>query len=132
MLYGEEGSILDVADHSINYKLNIMNSNFINNNCSFNDTYENGLLSVDTGGGIMRIALHFFDIRACVLDNSITIKKCSFLLNTAYYGGAVSYKITKEANRITASNTINFTECIWYKNKARTGNAIAPYVTYLQ
>ena len=131
----------DVADHSKNNKLNIIKSNFISNSCPFNDTYENGLYSVNTGGGAMRIALHFFDIHACVLNNSITIKQCSFLLNKAYYGGAVSYKITKETNRITASNAINFTECIWYKNKARTGNAInleahpfplgiAPYVTF--
>ena len=114
----------DIVDHSKNNSLKIINSTFDHNQCPFDDADENGLLSVNTGGGAIRIALLFFDTRASVLYNSVTIKQCNFSHNTAYYGGAVSYKITKEAEQKVASNTVNFSDCRWLKNKARTGSAV--------
>ena len=114
----------DIVDHSRNNSLEIINCTFYYNRCPFDDAYENGLYSVNTGGGAIRIALLFFDIRASVLHNSVTIKQCNFLHNTAYYGGAVSYKITKQAEQKVATNTVNFSECIWLRNKARTGSAV--------
>ena len=114
----------DILDHSKDNTLNIINSTFDYNKCPFDDANENYLLSVNTGGGAIRIALLFFDTRASVLNNSITIRQCEFSRNSAYYGGAVSYKITKEGDRTVANNTVNFMECMWYKNKARTGSAV--------
>ena len=114
----------DIVDHSRNNALEIINSTFDRNQCPFSDADENGLLSVNTGGGAIRIALLFFDTRARVLCNSVTIKQCEFSHNSAYYGGAISYKITKEADQAVASNTVNFLACIWFRNKARTGSAV--------
>ena len=113
----------DIVDHSRNNTLKIINSTFDNNQCPF-DHITKGLLSVNTGGGAIRIALLFFDTQASVQYNFITIKQCNFSNNSAYYGGAVSYLITKETDRTVASNTVNFEECIWFRNKAQTGSAV--------
>ena len=114
----------DVVDHSKNNTLNIVNSFFAYNHCFLNDSVRKGLLSVNTGGGAVRIALLFSDIRASVQNNIITMEQCNFSRNSAYYGGAMSYKITKEADRTVASNTVSFANCSWFKNKARTGSAV--------
>jgi len=114
----------DIVDHSNNNTLKIINSNFSNNKSPFNDGINNGLLSVNTGGGAIRIALLFFDLRASVKYNFITINNCYFSHNLAYFGGAMSYKITKEADQAVARNGINFIGCTWFKNKARTGSAV--------
>ena len=114
----------DIVDHSKNNILTITNSNFIRNHCPINDSFDNGLLSVNTGGGGIRVALLFSDSRAEVVSNFVTIKFCRFLHNSAYYGGGVSYRITQEDETAVASNSMNFTNCTWYKNKARTGSAV--------
>ena len=114
----------DIVDHSKYNTLNIINSTFNYNHCPIDDTVEDGLLSANTGGGAIRIALIFFDVRASVQYNSIKIMQCYFSYNAAYYGGAVSYKITKEADRTVATNSVSFKDCVWYKNKARTGSAV--------
>lgn len=62
----------DIVDHSRNNSLEIINCTFYYNRCPFDDAYENGLYSVNTGGGAIRIALLFFDIRASVLHNSVS------------------------------------------------------------
>ena len=36
----------------------------------------------------------------------------------------MSYLITKEADRTVASNTVSFSECRWFKNRAQTGSAV--------
>ena len=114
----------DIVDHSKNNILTITNSNFTRNHCPINDSFDNGLLSVNTGGGGIRVALLFSDSRAEVVSNFVTIKFCRFLHNSAYYGGGVSYRITQEDEIAVASNSMNFTNCTWYKNKARTGSAV--------
>ena len=114
----------DIVDHSKNNTLKIINSYFNYNHCPVDDAVEHSLLSVNTGGGAIRIALLFFDIRASVKYNFIQIKQCYFSHNSAYYGGAVSYKITKEADRTVASNNVSFEDCSWLNNKARTGSAV--------
>ena len=114
----------NLLDHSKNNTLNILNSIFNSNHCPFNDNITKGPISVNTEGGAIRIALLFSDIRANVFNNCITIRQCNFSHNSAYYGGAVSYRITKEADRTVANNIINFMECTWYKNKAQTGSAV--------
>ena len=113
----------DIVDHSKNNTLIIINTAFDNNQYIFNNI-TGGPISVNTGGGAVRVALLFFDTRASVQYNSITLKQCNFSNNSAYYGGAVSYKITKEGDRTVASNTVSFVECTWYKNKAQTGSAV--------
>ena len=112
----------DIVDNSAGNCLFIWNSNFVNNICPFSDT----LLSVNTGGGGMRIALLFTDARSQmnVTSNHITVKHCVFHNNSAYYGGGVSYKITKEDAQVIATNTIQFINCTWIGNTARTGSGI--------
>ena len=114
----------DIVDHSKNNILTITNSNFIRNHCPINDSFDNGLLSVNTGGGGIRVALLFSDTRAEVTSNFVIIKFCQFLHNSAYYGGGISYRITQEDEHAVASNGISFTKCTWYRNKARTGSAV--------
>ena len=122
------------SDIARNNKLTIINSTFNSNRCPIKE-----YLSTGTGGGAIRIA--FFAMQASVQYNSITIKQCNFSKNFAYYGGAVSFIIAKEADRIAASNAVNFVECIWCDNKAQTGSAVnletqpfplgvTPYVTF--
>ena len=114
----------DIVDHSKNNTVTITNSNFTDNSCPINDSFDNGLLSVNTGGGGIRIALLFSDARAKVESNFVTIKYCQFSCNSAYYGGGVSYRITQEVGKATASNGIKFINCTWYNNTARTGSAV--------
>ena len=114
----------DIVDHSKNNTLNIIHSVFNDNWCPSNDGAQDGLVSFKTGGGAIRIALLFFNMQATVEYNSIEIQNCNFTNNSAYYGGAVSYKITKEPNQITASNTLTFAGCSWHSNKAQTGSAV--------
>ena len=109
----------DIVYHSRKNKLTIINSTFNSNRCPIKED-----LSTGTGGGAIRIALVFFTMQASVQYNSITIKQCNFSKNFAYYGGAVSFIIAKEAGRIAATNAVNFVECIWYDNKAQTGSAV--------
>ena len=128
-------------DHSKSNTLNIINSYFNHNQCPSNDNIKKGILSSNAGGGAVRISLLFSDVQARVQWNCITIMQCYFINNSAYYGGAVSYKITKEADHTVASNSVNFADCTWLKNKARTGSAVnleaqpfplgvAPYATF--
>ena len=63
-------------------------------------------------------------MQASVQYNSIRIQDCKFTKNTAFYGGAVSYKITRESKRITASNSLTFAGCRWCSNEAQTGSAV--------
>ena len=115
----------DIVDHSENNTLNIINCVFNNNWCSSNDSAQNsGLVSYKTGGGAIRITLLFFNTRASVQYNSIKIQDCHFTRNSAYYGGAVSYKITRESHRIAASNALTFAGCYWLNNEAQTGSAV--------
>ena len=114
----------DIVDHSKNNTLNIIHCVFNSNWCPSNDGAQDGLVSFKTGGGAIRIALLFFNMQATVEYNSIEIQNCTFTNNSAYYGGAVSYKITKEPNQITASNTLTFARCSWHSNKAQTGSAV--------
>ncbi|XP_065889783.1 uncharacterized protein [Dysidea avara] len=112
----------DIVDNSAGNHLCIRNSVFINNWCHMNDT----LLSVNTGGGGMRIALLFSDARSRmnVTSNHIIIEQCVFKSNSAYYGGGVSYRITKEDTQTVATNSIRFINCTWFGNRARTGSGI--------
>jgi len=114
----------DFVDHSNNNTLIITNSNFTDNHCHIDNNVEKGYFSVSTGGGGIRIGVLFYDPRAIVISNTIKIKDCNFSNNLAYYGGGVSYAITKEANQIVASNKLSFINCTWIKNKARTGSAV--------
>ena len=114
----------DIVDHSSNNILVITKSKFTNNHCHIYDTVQIGYFSVSTGGGAIRIALLFSNAQATVKLNVIEIKQCKFSGNSAYYGGGVSYTITKESNQAVASNSLNFADCEWIDNKARTGSAV--------
>ena len=108
----------DITDYSRNNTVNIINSIFDHNQCTLN--IKKGRFSVNTEGGAIRIAL----LSASIQYNFITIKQCNFSYNSAYYGGGVSYLITREADRTYASNTVNFLGCRWFNNAAQTGSAV--------
>ena len=84
----------DIVDYSTGNALTLENCTFTNNHCS----YDNSLLTTGTGGGGARIAFLFYDPRSKVNNNSVQFKNCLFQFNTAYFGGGLSYRISKENN----------------------------------
>ena len=98
--------------------LTLQNCNFTNNHCNYDDS----LLTTGTGGGGARIALLFHDPRSKVTNNSVQFTNCRFQFNTAYYGGGLSCRISKENNVTMASNSLELVDCTWVGNVARTGS----------
>ena len=110
----------DIVDYSTGNVLTLENCNFTNNHCS----YDNSLLTTGTGGGGARIAFLFYDPRSKVNNNSVQFMNCTFQLNTAYYGGGLSCRISKEHGVIMASNSLELIDCTWAENVARTGSGV--------
>ena len=110
----------DIVDYSTGNMLTLENCNFTNNHCDYDDS----LLTTGTGGGGARIALLFYDPRSKVTNNSVQFINCRFQFNTAYFGGGLSYRISKENNVIVASNSLELVDCTWIENVARTGSGV--------
>ena len=110
----------DIVDYSTGNVLTVENCNFINNHCNYDDS----LSTTGTGGGGARIAFLFYDPRSKVIDNSVQFINCRFQSNTAYYGGGLSCRISKEKNVTVASNSLELVDCTWVENVARTGSGL--------
>ena len=110
----------DIVDYSTGNLLTLINCNFTNNHCIYNDT----LITTGTGGGGARIAFLFYDSQSKVTDNSVQFIHCRFQSNTAYYGGGLSCRISKENNVTAASNSLELVDCTWEENVARTGSGV--------
>ena len=111
----------DIVDYSTGNVLILKNCNFTNNHCTYNDT----LITTGTGGGGARIAFLFYDHKQSkVTDNSVQFINCIFQSNSAYYGGGLSCRISKENNVTVASNSLELIDCTWEENVARTGSGV--------
>ena len=110
----------DIVDYSTGNVLTLRNCTFTNNHCDYDDS----LLTTGTGGGGARIAFLFDDPRSKVIDNFVQFINCKFHSNTAYYGGGLSCRISKENNVIVASNSLKLVDCTWVGNVARTGSGL--------
>ena len=110
----------DIVDYSTGNVLTLRNCTFTNNHCDYDDS----LSTTGTGGGGTRIAFLFYDPRSKVIDNSVQFINCRFQSNTAYYGGGLSCRISKEKNVTVASNSLELVDCTWVGNVARTGSGV--------
>ena len=110
----------DIVDYSTGNVLSLESCKFIDNHCNYYDT----LITVGTGGGGARIALLFNDPRSKVTNNSVQFENCTLKFNTAYYGGGLSYRISKESDVTVASNSLELINCTWAENVARTGSGV--------
>ena len=81
-------------------------------------------MTTGTGGGGATIGLLFYDPRSKLNNNSVQFMNCRFQFNRAYYGGGLSYRITKESNVVIASNDLKLVNCTWIKNIACTGSGV--------
>ena len=108
----------DIVDYSTGNLLTLQNCNFTNNHCHYSDRST----TTGTGGGGARIAFLFYDPRSKVANNSVQFINCRFQFNTAYYGGGLSCRISKENNVTVASNSLELVDCTWVGNVARTGS----------
>ena len=110
----------DIVDYSTGNVLTLENCEFTNNHCYYNNT----VITTGTGGGGARIAFLFYDPRSKVNNNSVQFINCTFQFNTAYYGGGLSCRISKEHNETIASNSLELVNCTWAENVARTGSGV--------
>ena len=108
----------DFLDYSADNKLFIYNSSFLDNHCYYNKS----IYGIGTGGGGIRIALHYYN--NTVSNNRIDIIQCNFTNNTASYGGGVSFSTVRESNVRELEYTISFKQCWWIENVARTGSGV--------
>ena len=110
----------DIVDYSTRNLLTLKKCNFTNNHCNYDDS----LSTTGTGGGGARIEFLFYDLQSKVTDNSVQFINCRFQFNTAYYGGGLSCRISKENNVTVASNSLELIDCTWEENVARTGSGV--------
>ena len=110
----------DIVDYSTGNVLTLKNCNFANNHCNYDDS----LSTTGTGGGGARIAFLFYDPHSNVTNNFVQFINCRFQFNTAYYGGGLSCRISKENNVTVASNSLELIDCTWEENVARTGSGV--------
>ena len=108
----------DFLDYSADNKLVIYNTSFLDNHCYYN----NSVYGIGTGGGGVRIALHYYN--NTVSNNRIDIIQCTFTNNSASYGGGVSFSTVRESNVCELERTISFQHCQWIENVARTGSGV--------
>ena len=114
------GFLSDFLDYSTDNKLTISTSSFWDNFCD----YDHSVYAIGTGGGGMRISLHFYNNTVNTCTNHIEVMQCDFTNNTAYYGGGVSFSTSKEDRKCELDHTIQFTQCTWTNNTARTGSGV--------
>ena len=108
----------DFLDCSADNRLIVNNSLFINNRCYYN----NSIYGIGTGGGGIRVALHYYN--STVHDNRIDIRRCNFTDNSAGYGGGVSFSTVRQSDMGLLNYTISFKQCVWSNNVARTGSGV--------
>ena len=112
------GLFVEHQDASYNNTFN-MESSVLDSNFCFHHTSE----QKGTGGGGMRIGHVFFD-KGAVTSTHMLFRNISFISNRAYYGGGVSLYTTRESTKSSATNTVQFHDCMWEENVARVGSAV--------
>ena len=112
------GLLVEFQDYSKNNTMIVSNTNFSNNSVIVNT--DNGY---GTAGGGVRVGFVIFDQNS-VQFNSIQFENCSFIGNTALWGGGFGMYMPSEPNVINATNSLNFTKCSWTANKALLGSAV--------
>ena len=112
------GALVEFQDNSSSNVFHICSSIIDHNMCPHNISKSRG-----TGGGGMRLGYIFFGYLH-VHDNNMFFDNCSFTGNKAYWGGGVSFYVSREQNRANPTNTIEFRGCKWVSNDANLGAAI--------
>jgi len=108
----------EFLDSSGKNSLTIHDSSFTDNQCHF----DKSTYTIGTGGGGARILMFYYGESEG--HNQVIFSHCVFTKNLAYYGGGVSFSVTKEQNVSRPSNTLQFVDCSWYDNIARTGSGV--------
>ena len=112
------GLFIEFQDKSNHNKVLVKDTKLDSNSCELTSEDNDG-----TGGGGARIGFISFTPNS-VEFNTITFDNCMFTNNDAYWGGGLSYYTFREGNTIDATNNVNFTRCLWNKNRAVLGSAI--------
>ena len=96
------------------------NSQFSNNHCHDNVNPEN------PGGGGVQIFYNFYNRKMIPKHNNVSFLQSYFVLNTAYWGGGLSYSLGK-LHYAHGTNFLYFYNCSWYGNEAKFGAAVDLY-----
>ena len=109
------GIYIVFQDKSANNSVHLSQLTIRNNKCNLN------------GGGGVDLGFNIFETS----NNEVLFDQCTFLKNTAMYGGGTRIYSSKnmEPNE-QKFNKVKFINCIWEENEARFGSAIdiAPHV----
>ena len=113
------GLLMEFQDYVANNFLHIVNSSFLNNNSTYNDTSG-------TGGGGVRLGhcVYHQPNRADLSGNKILIEGSYFTNNTALNGGGLSISVSAQNTTTNHLAQINIDNCIFAFNIARLGSAI--------
>ena len=114
------GLSIELLDNSTGNNVTIENSLFEDNYLPYNGFVN----TTGTGGGAIRISRFSGNISNC--NDTVNIKKSTFINNTAAFGGGVAAETQKVETNL--QTFIYFSECIWYKNVARLGSAVYAYL----
>ena len=113
------GALVEFQDNS-SYNVFHMCSSIVEDDW----TPHNILKSKGTGGGGMRLGYLLFGRHLHVHNNNMSFDNCSFNSNKAYWGGGVSFYVSREQGEADPTNGLEFKNCNWTSNKARHGVAI--------
>ena len=100
----------------------IENSHFSNNYCPYNAT----MTTTGTGGGGIRF--QFFPEFGSNYNHTIKFKNCTFVNNSAYYGGGFSINLVREKDVIASTTKVEIEACRFDNNSARTGSGVDIYL----
>lgn len=112
------GIFIECLDNSSSNQFHVHNTILDSNYLFHQHTLKRG-----TGGGGSRVGfLYFNDTHA--FNNSVLFENCSFVKNSAYFGGGLSFYTARELETSSPSNSLVFTRCQWISNVARAGSAV--------
>ncbi len=60
----------------------------------------------------------------CLSENSVTLQSCTYLFNTASWGGGLYFYASRASTATAASDTLTMSDSKWYFNSAVTGAAV--------
>ena len=111
-----------VLNNSKGNQFYVESSHFINNYCPYNAT----MTTTGTGGGGIRF--QFFPDYGSGYDHRVELKYCTFINNSAYYGGGFSINLVREKDVSRPTTKVRIVECNWDDNLARTGSGVDIYL----
>ena len=141
---GKGGALcIHIHDGAFNNTFEITNSHFYNNtavwggalylslhgNVSGNSITVSGSKFIENkigrkfGGGV---SIGYSAVAsASPNNNNIVFKKCEFIRNVAAFGGGTGIYATRRTDaECVVRNSIEFINCVWDSNKAKTGSAV--------